>query len=359
MAPLPVSAGDVDSAKLFLETAKGRMRARKYEEALVLLHKAADEDAHLLEVHWLAGQIHEKLKAPSSALVAYRRFLELYAQKAQRGHLEKGETKWKGKVEKRVDVLAAGERALQAWEDEYVADLVALAEKYAVDAPRVSKRALELVLEVRPGDSRAAQLYTKLGGTPPEDCASETLGKTPFDRWTYASMTDLIAERSFGRAKCITYAGDRMSVVADDSGSLVQPVDHVATAAEYVYHASFRMTLADSSRWLSGLVFGIDGGGITRFYAAFLQEHRLVLHRVDQSKGEREDVADQRIAAIRPGIWHDLLVHVKGQKIVVFVDGKKVVNYTAPRTYDLNGGVGIFQQSSESEYRALRIGRVE
>lgn len=359
MGPPPASAGDVDSAKLFLEAAKGKMRSRKYEDALLLLHKAASEDAHLLEIHWLEGQIHEKLKDPGAALVAYRRFLVLYAQKAQRGHLEKNETKLKKKAEKRVDVLAEGERALEAWEDEYVEDLVALAEKYAVDAPRVSVRALERVLEVRSSHARAVQLYTELGGTPPEDCASETLGKTPFDRWTYSSTTDLIAERSFGRVKGITYSDGLIEVVTDESGSIIQPLDHVAVAREYVYHASFRMTRAESSRWLSGLVFGIDGSGITRLFAVFVQRNRLVLHRVDQPKGEREDVADQRIPEIQSGVWHDLLVHVDGQKIVVFMDGKKTINYTAARTYDLKGGVGIYQQSSDSEYRALRVGRLE
>ena len=353
-------AWDVDAASLFLDTAKKKFRARKYDEAILLLRKAADEDAHLLEIYWLEGQIREKQKEPSAALEAYRNFLEHYAEKARRGNLEDGEAKLKKKIDKRVDTLAAGERALAAWEDKYVSDLLALAEKHASAAPRTSKRALELILELRPKHERARELYIELGGTPLEDCTSDTLGRTPFDRWTYSSTTDMIEARSFGRLKSMTHKDGLLLVKTDESGSLVRPVDHVAVADEFVYHASFRMMHTMSGRWLTGLVFAMEGrSNSAKFLTAFVKQNQVILHRVDMTKGEREDVADLRIPEIRPGVWTDLLVHVKGHRIEVYVNGKKYVNYTAPRAYNPKGGLGLFQQSSDSEYRALRVGRMD
>ena len=337
---------DMTVAKALLDSANGQLRKKNYDAALSLIEKTLAEAPTYLAALELKGVVLEKLGRTAEAAAAYQAWVDAYDGHSAAGTLGKGDTRKKKVIDKRLEKLTQGVRDLRRIETALRADLGAFVKRWQDKAPSAAERAAGIL-----------EAMDSLGATEEEPPAEAGVMSRVYRKLAPKSEVDLIARKSLGTPDGMAYPDDGgMRLTYTDGGTILQPVEKIAAGEAYVYELQFQPN-PKSNRWLTGLVFGIEGS-LRQFFAAFVKNGKLILHRVADGGGVKEDVAVQR-AGVGPGKLHALTVVVRELSIEVYIDGKKKISYTAPRLHDLSGGVGIWAQDAVIDAPALRLGRID
>lgn len=352
LAGSPALAGDPSVAKTLLESGKKALNARKVDEAVAHFRKALAEDGNLVEAAYWIGAARDKEKDDPGALAAYRDFLALLEK---RGTPSSEEQKLRTLAEKRVDVLAAGEKEFSKLEDRYVEDLLAFARAKFLRDPAVAALALDRVLAVRPAHPAALSLYDKIGGKPgakPGEKSSDGDGGVPASRGV-KEWRDLLRNREISSDR-ITYSGDLMAFDSK-GGTKVTSKKPIDEGGNLVYEMEFRVAEAYDSGWLAGLTFAEKTE--TDFLTLFVRSGEVVLLH-QQSETARKELAQVAVQTVELNSWHRLTVVLRGDAVEGWLDGKKVVDQRLRERPDLSGELGIFQQACRTERRVFRAGKL-
>lgn len=336
---------DLTVAKALLASAEAQFKKKNYDATLSLIEKTLAEAPTYLPALEFKATVLEKIGRRAEAADAYQAWLDAYEGHSAAGTLGKSDARKKKTIDKRLERLTQARRDLRAIEAGLKQQLSAFAEKWADQAPRAVERAKALidVLAMDQDGSADAEL--------PPDAMSRVYRKL-----APSNEVDLIQRKSLGSPDGIAYPEEGgMRLTYTDGGTIVQPVETLAAGPAYVYEVRFALQ-PRGNRWLTGLVFGIEGP-LHQFFAAFVKDGKLQLHRVSGMGKDKEDVAVQRVL-LRPGKPASLTVVVDRLSISVYVNGKKEISYTAPRTHDLGGGVGLWVQDSVVDAAVLKLGRL-
>lgn len=352
LAGSPASAGDPSVARTLLESGKKALAARKVDEAVAHFRKALAEDGNLVEAAYWIGAARDREKDDQGALAAYRDYLALLDK---RGGPSAEEQKLRGLAEKRVDVLAAGEKEFQKLEDRYLEDLLAFARAKFLRDPAVAALAIDRVLAVKPNHPAALSLYDKIGGRPgakPGETPADGEGGAPAARGV-KEWRDLLRNREI-TSDAITFAGEVMTFDSKGGKKVTskRPIDE---GGNLVYEMEFRVVEAHDSGWLAGLTFSEKSE--TDFLTMFVQSGQVVLlHQL--SDKDRKELAQVAVNTLEIGSWHRLAVVLRGDAVEGWLDGKRVVAERLRERPDLSGELGIFQQACRTERRVFRVGRL-
>jgi hypothetical protein len=374
-------AGDAELAKFLLKGGKDDLAKKQYEQAATKLERAEKEDPELLEaVYWLAVVAERKGDVPGS-LTQYRRFCA--AVLAKKG-ATKEEAALQKKAQERLSALAAGETERRKLDDGFVEALMGFARANFVRDPAITGEALRMVLELRPEHEEARRLVEKIGvtgvrptpepskpeekkpeGDEPEEEEAPNKPASPAEPMTPSSKlvkkwTEYTDGVVMGKNTGWTYANG-MLTIEKPGGSMTRAPRALTAGAKYVVEMEARIVerIAGEKKPTLGFMFAYARpAGATHddasFYFHLFDEGSAILHR--NQDGGRDDV--YRVDLKPPGFgkWHRLAVVVQGTKMEMWVDGKKVTDYSAQGRDDLVGEVGIFHQACKAEIRRLRCG---
>jgi len=358
LARAPDASAQEDAvARALFDSGKQALGKRRYEEAVRFFQKTLEESGDLIEAAYWEAQSYEKLKRSSAALAAYRRFTAIYREKTALGDVSKGETALVAKAEKRIEKLAAGERALLTLQKAFVAKLLTFAVANEADDPAVAREALEHVLAIDPEHPDARRRWSDLGGGDDENGEAAPTPKAPpgpFVRLKKGPWHDLIARKSLG-TKVAVYDGETM-LIDTKGGKILRPTERIKTGERYVVDIDFRVVKEHVRTWLVGIVVGWEGA---EFYSAFTQRGQVVLNRGDAEQGPLEDIDSHPMKALEPARWHRLSVRVEGRAMVVWFDGDVVCRTEVEDPEALQGEIGIFQQRCKVEYRLVKSAELE
>ena len=351
LAALPAPAGDPTIARTLLESGKKALNARKIDEAVSHFRKALSEDGNLVEAAYWIGAARDREKDDQGALAGYRDFLSLLEK---RGSPSAEESKLRTAAEKRVDVLAAGEKEFQKLEEKCIEDLLAFARAKFLRDPAVAALALDRVLAMRPDHPAALSLYEKIGGKPgakPGEKAPDP-GGVPAASGV-KSWRDLLRNREISSDK-VTFTGDLM-VYDSKGGTKITSRKPIDEGGNLVYETEFRVAEAYDSGWLTGLTFSEKSE--TDFLSLFVQSGQVVLlHQASET--QRKELAQVAVKTLEVGTWHRLAVVLRGDAVEGWLDGKKVVDQRLKERPDLSGELGIFQQGCRTERRVFQVGKL-
>jgi tetratricopeptide (TPR) repeat protein len=349
-------AQDTAVAKSLFDSGKQALSKKRYDEAVRFFRKALDESDDLIEAAYWEAQAHEKLKRSSAALAAYRNYLVLYEEKQALSEVSKAETALVAKSEKRVDKLAAGERALDALQQTFVDELMKFAVAHEEDDPSVARDALTGILTIDPEHPDARRRWEALdgGGDDTSVGPAPKAPPGPFARLKKKPWHDLIERKSLG-TKTATYQGDSMFVDLE-GGSVMRPTERIRTGDRYLVEIDFRVLKEHQRTWLVGIVVGWAGED---FYTAFAQRSQVVLNRGNANSGQQEDVESHPMKPIDPARWHRLSVRIEGRAMVVWFDGDVVCRTEVEDAKSLQGEIGLFTQRCKVEYRLVRSAEME
>lgn len=352
LGPRPADA-DEEVARFLLDQAKRAISARKFDEAVVKLERALEEDATLLEAAYVLGQVHEKKKEKGLALGAYRRFRDGCV--AEGDALDKKLARLLSRAEKRIAVLGKGEKELLTLQASFGERILRLARRLQASDPDLAIDALRRLVAVAPGNAAAKQLLGDLTG---EGGPSADGGPSPIPGIT--AWDDLLGERAIPPGKDIQYK--RKLLTIDQQGGTIFWTDPTKRAPEtYVLDLEFRFLREYAVGYLVGFAFAQDEdvarSGGQEFVLAMAQKSSVVLAQA--SGGRNIDLAEHAVSAKPLETWRRLTVAVEGRKVRVYLDGEKELNATIPGRRDLKGPIGIFHQRSAVEIRTLRLGTKE
>ncbi len=353
-APLgpPSARADEDVAAFLLQQAKKAVSVRKYDEAVVKLRRAREEDPKLLEAAYLLGQVFEKMKKPADALGAYRAFRD--GCRAQGDALDKKLARLLKRAEKRIATLGKGEKELEKLQAAFGAKLVGFATRLQRDDEDIAVDALERLLSVEPQHEAANRLLGELKGTSTDDGTIDPKASPipGIERWD-----DLLARRAIPPGNNTSYK--RKVLTIDNEGNTIFWTDPAKLAPEeFVYDMEFRFTKEHANGYLLGFAFAQDETVARRggheFVMAFAQKSLVTI--VHASGGKNIDVGEAARKSSRLGTWHRLTVAIQGRKVRVFLDGKQVLNASVAGRKELSGRLGLFHQRCAAEIRMLRVG---
>ncbi len=344
---------DDEVARFLLAQAKKAISARKFDEAVVKLERALEEDATILEAAYILGQVHEKKKEPGKALGAYRRFRDGCV--AQGDALDKKLARLLKRAEKRIAVLGKGEKELEALQTRFGDRVLRLARHLRETDPDLAVDALRRLVAIAPQDAAAKQLLGELTG---EGSTSADGGPSPIPGIT--AWDDLLGERAIPPGKDIQYRRSLLTI--DQPGGTIFWTDPTKRAPEtYVLDLEYRFLEEHAVGYLVGFAFAQDEAvarsGGQEFVLAMAQKSSVALAQA--SGGRNIDLADQAVSAKPIATWRRLTVAVEGRKVRVYLDGDPVLNSTIPGRKDLQGPIGIFHQRCAVEIRTLRLGTKE
>jgi tetratricopeptide (TPR) repeat protein len=350
-------AGDAQVADTLFKSGKQALAKGDHAGAIAFFTKAEEETPELIEARWWRASAQEKSGDKGAALASYREFLALLAAKSGSGaELGKEEQRLKGLAEKSVDALAAGEKEFRKIEDAYVAALLAFAKENFVRDPGIAGKAVEALLVLRPGHEEALKLREKVGGPaagadPKVAAGPATVAKGPFAAVT--NWRDLLAEKSI-RLKPVAYAGDVMTI-DERGGAQLKPGQPIDMGTSYAYEAEFSVIAAHDGKYCVGLTIAERKG---RFLAAFVQLGKVefIQANADGSSAVLEKCSKPTLG--EKGA-HRLGLIVKGAAVEVWLDGEKLITWRNPDGADLQGELGIFQQSCKSEIRVFRAAKLD
>ena len=355
-------AGDAELAKFLLKGACEDLGGKRYDDAIKKLRRVLEEDPTRIEALYWRGVALEKKADLPGALDAYRAFVVPVDAKGAAGGSSKEEQDLQRKAQARVDALSAGEGELAKLDDAFVGALLAFAKANSVKDPVIAVRALDALIAVRPGHEEARGLREKLGPWLPGSAAAPAGAEkqTPGDAdaspfRAVKAWTDLIAGRAFGTNDGWEYEKGVLVIDRAGAGALARPgkgMEFEAGSA-YAYELECRFGEVRGESPIVGLAFGINGGNLL---LAILGPGFVVLH--EEHEDARYDRSRTEVASFDASGWHRLGVLVKGQRVGVWLDGKRVAEYTVEDRPDLAGGLGLEHQHCRVEIRTLRWGPV-
>jgi tetratricopeptide (TPR) repeat protein len=338
-------AGDPVVAKTLLDSGKKSFNAKKYEEAGTFFRKAYLEDPSLLECLYWTAQVHEKRKEDAEALASYRAFLSLLDKKGAAGGVGPEEQKLRPLAEKRVAALAVAETEFQKLEDRYADELLAFARAKLLRDPAVALKAVERVLEARPGDREAVSLRGKLSGAPG---VAESRGAFP----TVKEWLDLVHDQAF-KGEGVTYTGDLLEWDTKTGKKLRSP-QKMDLGNSFAYEVEFKVLDTFEEGWLAGLSIGETRDG---FVAVVVQRAQVEVS-YNKPLEKQTIVATFPMTPLDTAPWHRLGVGVKGDSVEVWLDGKVVLGKSMDARTDLAGEIGLCQQGCRVQRRVLRAGKM-
>ncbi|MHC5036211.1 MAG: tetratricopeptide repeat protein [Planctomycetota bacterium] len=354
--PDPVLGGDPEVAEILFKTGKTALARRQFEVAVSKFQKALSEDPALIQAAYWLGVAWEKKGEKGEALKAFRDYLMRFEEKRKGKEPSTEEIRFRALAEKRVEALAAGEREFQKLEETFIDALMKFARDHFLRDPAASLKALRLLLTLQPDHKPAERLFKKLGGKlePPE--TGEVPLQPPPGTGPFAdvkSWKDLIALKTFGKSGDWEYQEGRM-VVDLKGGKIAWPTAFVGGGEAFAFEIEVRILEVYERGWLVGPVFGAKQG---EFVSAFFQKTQVVLH--EALKSGRSDLGQHTMPPIQRNAWHRIGVLVRGPRIEVWFDGKKVIEYKASTRQDFRGQIGFFHQRCKAEYRVLRLGEIK
>ncbi|MCU0724406.1 MAG: DUF1080 domain-containing protein [Planctomycetes bacterium] len=210
LGPAASARADRETAEFQAGRADKALAGKKWAEAEDLYRKAIDEDpAYLPARHGLAQALLGAGRS-ASAIEELRAFVE--AARA----LAPLPPEWKSTfaaAEKQLAGLDAAGSALAKIRDQYVSDLVGLAERWLAKDPELAERALRQALRLTPGHARAEQLLGKLGKSASHETVKLFDGKS-LAGWQFANAPtwQVIDGELVGNVRdaCMNIRSDRM-----------------------------------------------------------------------------------------------------------------------------------------------------
>lgn len=364
-----VDASDPSLARFLLKGGKDDLGRKQYDTALTKFLRAEQEDSTLVEAVYWQGVALDRKSDAKGAVHAYRRFAVVADAKARAGGLSRDETALQKTAQERLGALALGEGERRKLDDGFVDALLAFARSTAAKDPVTTAEALKLALGVRPGDAAAKRLLEKLGPVIDSSAAAKAPGGAdpavpdpgrsgraaapagPFQ--AVKSWSDQLAGHFFGSNNGWSYDDDLLTI-DDHDAHITRAADMSVFGARYAFEIDARLRERYGGRPLIGILFAYEAKPVRRFYALFLTQNAVVLHRA--VGGEFTDVARVDLDAKDADAWHRLGVVATGRTIEYWVDGRKRGEYEATERVDLAGEPGVFQQNCRTEIRLLRSG---
>lgn len=367
-----VAAGDPEMAKFLLKGAKTDIGKKQFEPAFTKLQRAELEDPSLLEAAYWTGFVLERRDDPKAAVAAYRRFLAGVAARAKAGSPYKEEGSLAKKAQERLDALAAGEVERRKLDDAFVDGLLAFARATLGKDPLTCAEAVKLALEVRPDHVEARKLLARLGATPPAASAVPPApgaagggpkpappkgpdpGAAPGDLRGVKSWKDLMVEPGYVLDVGWESLPNGTLKVEHHGGMLRNPRVSFDMPADYALEMECRVTQPFEDRHSLGFGFAFEKTDVRRFYVLFLVGDSVVLAWADG-----EEAGDVFRAVVPPAGadgWHRIGVAVRGLRMEVFVDGKRIGEHQDSRRKSLVGEPTLFVQDCQGEIRSFRRG---
>lgn len=346
LAP-PLQAGDHDLAEFLLEGGKKAIQKRQYDDGIARLEKALAEDEGVIEAHYWIGYAEEKRGDPAAAVAAYRRFRE--ACKGCESKLERGLSNLLRKAESRLRVLAAAEIELAKLNESFIRDVLALAKTSFVRDPALARRAVHLVLALDPGHPEALKLTAKLGGESTAAAGGADEEADPAKE--VATWDDFLARSLFGTNDGWSYANGRLRIHDEGQGSFVTPKRAYASPKDFVYEIEGKIE-ESFGNWCLGVCFAKHESS---WFACHFSRAEVVLWRV-MDAARSEDIVRHPIDPLELDTWHRLTVAAKGNRLDVYLDGKKQFSHVHDGLRNFGGDVGTFHQRNRCEIRVLRMG---
>jgi tetratricopeptide (TPR) repeat protein len=347
---------DPDTAKQFLKLGRRAVVKREYDQALNRFKKALEEDADLIEAHYWLAYVLDKKADNAGAIEGYRRFLSLFENKGGKAGATRDLCRLAEKTSKRLDKIAKAEKAFTKLENGFLKGLMKFARETFLRDPSATRRALEILLKIRPDYRGAAGLYRKLGGRP-KGSTKAGAGRFPApDAFKKVkSWKDFIAGKALGGESGDWTYKNRELCLDLRQGSVTLTNKTLYSGTNFAYEIEARVEEEYDRGWLVGMVFGSESGS---FVCVFFQKTAVILHQV-RSASDRMDLKRFLMPPLPPKSWHRLSVLVRGGVMEVWFDGKKVIEFTHPDRTDFDGQVGLFQQRSRTRYRRIRLGKMD
>ena len=324
------------------------------ETAIEKFRKALAEFPDLIESMYWLGAAFEKKSDKAEALKSYRDYVRMFEDKKKNGEVSKEEIRLQGLASKRVDVLGVGEREFKKLETSFVEKLFQYARDNFVRDPALSLQALQILLDIAPDHTAAQRLFEKLGGkieAPPAVESGAKSGVGPFR--DVKNWNDMIEEKIFGSPPGWSYEQGKILVDMKDCGITFAKAMY-STGPNYAFELESKCLQEYERGWLMGLVFGERKG---EFAAVLFQKTQICFfEETPTGKIEPEPILMPPIAL---DTWHRIGVIVKGPKVQIWFNGKKIRDYTFTSRPTYEGMVGIFHQRCKAEYRLVRIGKLD
>lgn len=336
LAASDVIAGDAVVARSLLDGGKKALTAKKYDEAIPLFRKALSEDPTLVEASYWRAQAHEKANDTIAALAAYREFLDLLAKKQSP---TPDDLKLKPLAEKRVDALALADKEFQKLEEKFVADLLAIARAKVASDPGAALAAAQRVLEVQPKNAEALALQERLGEKKQENPLAGV------DQWR-----DLVKDKSL-HSDVVKFPGELMTIEVKTSGK-IRPDPALTMGADYAGEMEFHLAATFEDGWSVGFSLGETKDG---YYAVRIERAQVTV-MYGKPKQRPESIASRASAPLDTAAWHRLAFAVHGARIVVMVDGEKVIDEAQGQRDDFSGEAGVSVGYGRVEFRSVRVG---
>lgn len=344
-------------AKFLMKGGKDDLAKKAYDAALTKFERAEREDPTLLESVYCQALALDRKGDAGGAIQAYRRYLTAMEKKSADGPPSKDDAALLKKAQERLDALAAGGAERRKLDDAFVEALMAFARTNFVKDPTVTREALSIVADVRPENAEAKKMLDKLGGPLPRPderktpdpvvpAADAEQGFKAVKAWR-----DLLEERRFGDNPGWMYETDKL-VIDSEGASISRPATVENTSTSYAIEFECRVVEGRGAKPAAGMVFAYREGDA---FSLYLTETDVVLTR---SQGGAD--ADVRRIELTPpglGVWHRLGAIVRGNKIEVWLDGKKREDHESTTRYNLTGELGVFQRDSKAEFRLMRSGK--
>lgn len=349
----PRAMADETIAQALLESGRSAFKKKDYDEAAKLFAKALSENFALIEACYWQAYALDKAERPTEALAVYRRFLEMYADKAEGGSPTKEETSLRDKAEKRVAVLAAGELELKKLGDGFEKDLMEFAKRNGSTDKWASLRALGLLVRLRPDHDAARELIVSLGGQAPAAPEPEAL-RDPFAGLAVARWIDFLELKNLKVSDVTRQEGSEV-IVDLEGGSVFWLADASRSAERFVLEMEFKPLHEYTRGWLSGWCFG---GDTENFTLAVAMRSDVELSRSSPGGGHTQ-LAGNPMPPMAMDAWHSLCLRCEGRKVTVWFDGKKSIEHEFAEGWVGAGQVGVFHQRARIRYRKLRMGVLE
>jgi hypothetical protein len=146
-------------------------------------------------------------------------------------------------------------------------------------------------------------------------------------------------------------------VIDNKGGSIYWLVNAVSVGVDFAFEFEAKFLSEYERSWLAGLVIA-GTQSQNDFVTAIMLKTKVALEHT--SGRDRTELAEPFfMPPIELGTWHRIGLLVRGPRLEVWFDGKKVMEHKSETRSDFKGLMGVFHQRSKVEIRHLRIGKIE
>lgn len=333
-----ISFSDEAMARTFIAKGDEAMKQNKYDQALDLYLKAADESPNMPEAHFKIGETYLKLKNESKCRSALRKCFRLI------GAMDNpSEALLKLKKQAQEMMINSSElsKGYEKIHLEYVKEMMSFVKRMKAKDNYLADSALDNILwvDVKNEEGRKLREELKAGRFVKKWIPLLDTSKTM--NWFWGPPDNWLTEND--------------SLVCDTKTEAIAAHSIASAKGDFKVSVDFRIVNPHGTEYSAGLMLAY----VTGFKSIAIHgTSSLTLFNhgdQDQTTGEfRKDLikGEPLTDALNPNEWNKLMINITGKNIKVYVNNKMRMDYNCDFSFD--GGLGLIAEKCRVSFRDLK-----